>query len=91
MFTVKLIEPNGHEQIFETAVVWAEPVPDGAHCGALSQMNVFARQSNDKDPDKHPLQFGGTGFLYVMNEAGQTVAKYFLGNRETEELAAKAA
>lgn len=74
MLTVKLVEHNGHEIVHEATEVWAEPVPEGVKD---SEMEVHARK-----PDGDILHFGHYGVLYVMNEGGQTVAKYWLGYGE---------
>jgi hypothetical protein len=64
MLTVRHIEPNGYEFIRETTGVWRDPAdPD----------QVFAAA----DEGAEPVRFA-TGKLYVMNEAGKTVATYHL-------------
>jgi hypothetical protein len=69
MLTVKLIRCNGQESICEADEVVAEPT------GIESQHTVFAHRANV------PTQkLVDNGHVYVMNEAGQTVAKYWLGN-----------
>jgi len=70
MLTVKLVEPSGHEQIYEAEQVWAEPAqePGSSH--------VYAAPGMDKI---NPIRFGGPGMLYVMNENGRTIARYVLG------------
>lgn len=67
MLTIKLIEPTGHEQIREAKEVWTSPSDD--------YIRVLARPADDGDT----LQFSGPGTLYVMNSAGETVARYILG------------
>jgi hypothetical protein len=68
MLTVKLIRINGEEQISEAAYVVAEPN------GIEHQHTVFAHC-----PGVPPQKYVDDGHVYVMNEAGQTVAKYWLG------------
>ena len=71
MFTVKLVEPNGHEQIHEAVEVWSEK-PD-------TDKNWAAKNVCITRPDGEVKTFGGLGMLYVMNDAGQTISKYLLG------------
>jgi len=75
MLTVKLVEPNGHEQVYEVSEAWASPAkdPPGTH-------EVYATRVDSKGD--HPLHFGGSGSVYVMNANGATVAKYTLGSGE---------
>lgn len=71
MFSIKFIEPSGHEQIFEAEQVWANPaVEPGAHL-------VFVTPPN---PPAEPKCFGSIGArLFVMNDKGKTIARYNLG------------
>jgi len=69
MLTVKLVEHDGHEQIYEAQHVWVE---------------TQAREDGGKtvcaETESHGLKkFSDYGDIYVMNDKGQTVAKYFLG------------
>lgn len=67
--TIKLIENNGHELVYSGVKnVGAEPTVGACHA-------VIAYL---EDECKAPLNFSGNGVLYVMNEGGQTVAKYIL-------------
>jgi hypothetical protein len=76
MLTVKLVEPNRHEQVYEVSEVWAVPAqnPPGTH-------GVYATREHGGDP----MHFGGSGSVYVMNANGATVAKYTLGSGEPGE------
>jgi hypothetical protein len=71
MLTLKYIEPNGREIIVETKSVWTEP--DSSK--PITQPLVYA----DNGDGREPHCFGGYGSVYVMNDAGRTVAKYYLG------------
>jgi len=67
MLTVKLVEAGGHEQIREAKNVWTSPEDDGA--------------VRIEEPDGSSVAFGGgDGTLYVMNEAGHTIARYHMKN-----------
>jgi hypothetical protein len=87
MFTVKLVEHNGHEQIYSASEVWAEPasVDEQPKVGDI-KMRVFARVEPPPLNLINPVTFAGYGIVYVMNDAGKTVAKYWLGygDKETE-------
>jgi len=86
MLTVKLVQHDGHEQIYPATHVVANPVY-GSKDGA---MRVDAWQGV---PGEEPLHFASYGALYVMNQAGQTIAKYWLGygNNEATQTEAPAA
>lgn len=70
MLTVKLVEPSGHEQIYEAKRVWSDRAPGSA--GACLVMAETA--------DGNTLSFGTYGDVYVMNGHGSTVGAYYLGN-----------
>jgi hypothetical protein len=75
MLTVKLVEHNGHEQIHEVKQVWSTPNPERDQIeGPHGACRVSATKNNDE-----VLSFSDYGVLYVMNEGGQTIAKYWLG------------
>lgn len=67
MLTVKLVEPNGHEQIHEVKNVWTSP--NDPNTKVLAELSDGSRT----------LQFGTLGTVYVMNGEGNTIAKYNLG------------
>jgi hypothetical protein len=67
MLSIKLIEPNGYENIREVTEVWTSP--------SDPTVKVLARPADGGET----LQFGGPGTLYVMNSAGETIARYPLG------------
>jgi len=76
MLTVKLVEPSGHEQVHEVSKVWAEHNPDFE--GVSLPFPVFVVLTAVHNSDA-VLTFSGCGTIYVMNDNGATVAKYFLG------------
>jgi hypothetical protein len=78
MLTVKLVEHNGHEQIYSATHVWAEPSAEQPKIGT-TRMDVYANVEPVPVNLLNPLRFANYGIVYVMNEAGQTVAKYWLG------------
>ena len=86
MLTVKLVEHNGHEQIHEVQGVSSEPNPERTKLENHSAWRVYARKL-----DGECLTFVNYGVLYVMNDAGQTVAKYWLGYGQEDAPAAAAA
>jgi hypothetical protein len=75
MMTVKLIEPSGHEQIYAVKSIATER---NLEYGP-NAVKVYAWTYCDDEP----LRFGSNGTLYVMNNAGQTIAKYWLGSGKT--------
>lgn len=75
MMTIKLVELNGHEQIRSVKTVAASPSPEN---GA----NTYRVSGWDQE-DLH-WEFEKYGNVYVMNDAGQTVSRYWLGNGETD-------
>jgi hypothetical protein len=75
MFTLKMVEYNGHEQIHAVRRVWAEDAPEH---GSNSK-RVFATAPYD---ESDVSTFECYGAVYVMNESGATVAKYHLGHGE---------
>lgn len=76
MLTIKLVENNGHEQIHpDIQTVTADP-NRGLGGGAMS---VTAWRTAEDD---HPIQFGSNGTVYVMNEHGSTISRYWLGHSE---------
>lgn len=77
MLTVKLREHNGHEQVHTAEKVWAEPNPERGH----DAYRVHA-QPPGAHPDSQLLHFADYGVVYVMNDNGATVAKYWLGYGE---------
>jgi hypothetical protein len=74
MLTVKLVEHNGHEQIYPADEVWADPPRDKD-----GKQDVHARL-----PDLSVKHFANYGVVYVMNSHGATVAKYWLGYGERQ-------
>lgn len=70
--TVKHIEPSGHERLMQALSVSYQP---GGDAGASAK--VFAFNTAHHPTDGAPVFDCGT--VYVMNEAGATVAKYDLG------------
>jgi hypothetical protein len=70
MFTVKLVEEGGHEQLTEATNLWVdvESSEKGSH-RTLRYLN----------PNGMSGAFGDYGEVYVMNDHGATVAKYDLG------------
>lgn len=76
MLTVKLVEDTGHEQIHPNIqTVTASP---NRALGA-SAMSVTAWRTAEDD---HPIQFGSSGTVYVMNEQGSTISRYWLGHSD---------
>lgn len=85
MLTVKLVEPKNeytgktYECVVESSSVWAEcDNPDKRPL----EYTVFASVHN---PDgsvsaDSPARFSKHGTVYVMNEAGNTVSRYYLGD-----------
>lgn len=73
MLTVKLIEPNGHEQIHEALSVWTRE-PTGKEVCAPGQHLVSFLDANTG----LPVHFGVYGAVFVMNREGKTVASYRL-------------
>lgn len=74
MFTVKLVEHSGHEQIHPAKRVWADKARMEDGSVHPNDTDVYYSDEND---ETH--KFENYGVAYVMNENGQTVAKYFLG------------
>lgn len=66
MLTVKLVEPNGCEQIHEVKNVWTSP--NDPSIKVLAELSDGSRT----------LQFGTLGIVYVMNGEGNTIARYDL-------------
>lgn len=87
MMTVKLVEPTGHEQIYQVENVWADlnartPAVE-FYVPSYTVRATFGGSKTAQDgtcAKPADLTFGNYGTLYVMNEHGATVAKYFLGN-----------
>lgn len=76
MLTVKFID-RGREQVIQATNVEAEPAPDlGAGC-----VRVRAWVA----PGMPAVEFSGSGSIYVMNDAGRTVANYRLGSSSKEK------
>lgn len=74
MQTVKLVQHDGHEQIHSAERVWADRAPEFG----VDAMKVHATPPGGGAP----LTFQGYGTVYVMNAAGATIAKYWLGYGE---------
>jgi hypothetical protein len=72
MLTIKLIESKGHEQVHPVKRVTADPNP-------ANGPNAFTVHAWPLDSEE-PLMFQSNGTVYVMNDAGQTVSKYWLGS-----------
>lgn len=70
MLTLKLVEPNGHEQMYEAEKVWTEPVEHGNHL-------VYFRWKSLQEGLVTSC-FGSHGQVYVMNSEGKTIARYTL-------------
>ena len=89
MMTLKHIELDGREAIYEVSKVWFEPsykaeygrsgktVPDTLHASAAAP--------SEKDPIKI-----SHGTVFVMNQCGKTVSRYDLGAFEKCGLVATA-
>ena len=77
MFTIRHATPYGNETIIETDEIsycpHAEPEPRGS--GFNSSTGTLWYQSHTTD-QLVPIK---DGQVYIMNEAGSTVAKYDLG------------
>lgn len=77
MLTVKHIEPSGHESIHPAVRVSFQP-------RAQLEDKSWAAQCVFIDtPKMETIALGSWGAIYVMNDAGKTVAKYDLGGWET--------
>ena len=71
MLTLKYIDPTGIEIIIETKSVWTAPDSDKP----ITQPMVYADSGEGRDPHC----FSGSGTVYVMNDAGRTISRYYLG------------
>ena len=76
MFTVRVIEPSGLEMVREARSVMLRPPaesPTGSPC------LTYFTESGDGDNWPNTVDvYDGT--IYIMNENGNTIASYFLGN-----------
>lgn len=73
MLTVRIIEPVGHERVFEVRCVSAQP--------ANTQTNEDKRiEKVFLERDAGLLEVVDQGTIYVMNGNGKTVATYHLSD-----------
>lgn len=79
MFTLKHLSPTGAEGLYEADEVFFQP----DESAGLAQPSGTAAHSlgivSYKEAGGSTLQGLTGGYVYVMNEAGSTVAKYDLG------------
>lgn len=71
MLTVKLIESNGYEQVRQAHIV------ERSFSDDLGRYEIIAYDNEDAEGR---TIFGREGVVYVMNDKGQTVAKYDLSH-----------
>jgi len=76
MLTVKHIRLSGEEALYETPTARYTPGPDEQKAGAGSTNDPATVWITKRDGFDFPLT-GGT--VFVMNEAGKTVARYDIG------------
>jgi hypothetical protein len=75
MFTVKWIDSQGNERLEQAKNVSAEPFGSkGAFDGPLGPLSSTVRYERD---DGVTCSIG-TGTVYVMNNDGKTIDRYFL-------------
>lgn len=72
MLTVKLVEPNGQEQLWEAEHVWVEPTGKGNHKVRFTWHSASVGEITSG--------IGTNGNVYVMNSQGKTVARYTLAD-----------
>ena len=77
MLTVKLVEPNGHEQIHEVEQVWTNAREDSVSTDGNQYPTVYAAPRKNEEPLRFSSSVVGT-MLYVMNDNGKTIARYEL-------------
>ena len=77
MLTVKLVEPKGYESIHEVKKVWSNQ----------SEIDSTAQTVFVETDTGEVMEFGPYGTVYVMNDGGQTIAKYWLGGGYKAEAA----
>ena len=70
MLTVKLVEPNGNEQMWEVEQVWAVPVGHGDHAVRFLWRSL--------EQGCLTTCLGTYGNVYVMNSEGKTISRYTL-------------
>lgn len=78
MLTVKVIHPDGIQEIFP--VVEVKATPRISTTAALQGMDVYFERGGTKG-----LCQVSAGSVFVMNDSGKTVARYDLGNAADEK------
>lgn len=78
MFTVRHVESNGHESIRQAKVIWREPAEPGNPLMTGMHDAFFDSQLSELRDGAEPIRYD-SGTVYVMNDAGKTVATYNFG------------